>query len=203
MNGLEIQESLEKLKFQSRTSLVFVLLGATFLAFSLYYSATRLAPLEKDIALKRAEIATLRDEEKQWREKIAEQQKTYETLKASTEALYSVRVTPTNKVYEVKATARATGRVFSQNRPEYKFTLLINSPPDTLTDIQQVVYRMEHGTFKQKDYVSTDPEAQFATSYVGWGCLTQVHVSVKLKSGTVQEFDFNMCRSLGPQWGDV
>ena len=32
------------------------------------------------------------------------------------------------------------------------------------------------------------------------GCLSKVGVTVRLTNDTEQEVDFNMCRSLGPQW---
>lgn len=201
MNEIELQRSLGRLHLHSRTSLLLVVLGALFLGFSVYYSASRLTPLEREISAKQEAIEKLRAEEVEQRAKVAELNATFSILKASTESLYSVRVTPANNVYELKATAIATGKKSSANKPEYKFTLLINSPPSTLNEIQKVTYRMEHETFQEKDYVATDAKNQFARSYVGWGCLSQVKVSVALKSGVVQEFDFNMCRSLGPQWG--
>ena len=200
MNDLDVQTSLSALRRQSQVSLVLVLLGAAFLLFSVYYSASRLTPLENEIASKRLELAKLQQEEEAYKVRIAELQASYSRLRANAESLYSVKVTPSNQVYEVKATAKATGRTLSHGRPEYKFTLLINSPPATLADIAKVTYRLEHETFRQKDYVATDAASQFSTGYVGWGCLTSVKVSVLLKSGVTQDFDFNMCRSLGPQW---
>jgi hypothetical protein len=200
MNELDIQSSLASLRQQSRTSLVLVSLGAAFLAFSLYYSASRLTPLEAEITAKRQQIARLAEEEAEQRKRLVEAQAAFEKLRASTESLYSVRVTPANQVYELKAAAIATGRQLSGGRPEYRFTLFINSPKETLSTIQRVTYRMKHETFKQQDYVSDDPDTQFSTSYVGWGCLTKVTVTVELKGGASQDFEFNMCRSLGPQW---
>lgn len=196
----EIRSSLTSLHQQSRVSLALVVLGAAFLAFSLFYSASRLTPLENEINAKRREIAKLSTEETAMRKKLAEAQAAFETLRANTESLYSVRVTPSNQVYELKATAIATGRILPQGRPEYRFSMLINSPKETLATIKRVTYRMEHETFKQREYVSTDAAAQFESGYVGWGCLKNVKVIVLLKTGTSQEFDFNMCRSLGPEW---
>lgn len=200
MNEVDIQSSIASLRQGSVMSLSLVLVGAGFLAFSLYYSVSRLTPLEKEISEKRQQIAELAAEEQSHLARIAEAKAAFETLKKSTEALYSVRVTPSNQVYELKATAIATGRKLSLGRPEYHFKLLINSPKETLSDISRVTYRMEHQTFKQRDYVSEDPSTQFAAGYVGWGCLSSVKVLVQLKDGTTQDFDFDMCKSLGPQW---
>jgi hypothetical protein len=192
----EIRSSLASLHQQSRTSLVLVILGAGFLAFSLFYSASRLTPLENEVTLKRQEIAKLAAEEAAQRQRLEEARAAFEKLRMSTESLYSVRVTPSNQVYQLKATAVATGRLLSQGRPEYRFSMFINSPPETLASIQRVTYQMKHETFRQQDYVSEDASRQFSTGYVGWGCLTDVPVVVLLKSGESQQFAFNMCRSL-------
>jgi hypothetical protein len=200
VDDLEIRSSIESLRQGSKLSLILVLVGAVFLAFSVYYSASQLTPLEGEVAAKKKQIADLAAEEMKQRARLADAQRELESLKASTEALYAVRVTPSNQVYEVKATAKATGRQLSLGRTEYEFKLLINSPADTLASIARVKYQMEHETFKQRDYVSEDAVNQFAASYVGWGCLSTVKVAVQLKTGETQNFDFNMCRSLGPQW---
>ena len=63
MNDLDVQTSLSALRRQSQVSLVLVLLGAAFLLFSVYYSASRLTPLENEIASKRLELAKLQQEE--------------------------------------------------------------------------------------------------------------------------------------------
>ncbi len=200
MNENEILSSISSLRQQSRISLFLVVLGASFLAFSVYYSASRLTPLENEISAKRAAIEELKSKEAFLKSSIGKLQASYDKLRSNTESLYSVKVTPTQQVYEVKATARATGMRYSNGLPEYTFSLFINSSPATLADIKSVTYRMDHPTFKQKDYVSTDENSQFSASYKGWGCLTSVEVTVLLKSGASQKLNFNMCRSLGPQW---
>jgi hypothetical protein len=197
----DFARSLEQLRFHSTASLTLVLLGAGFMAFSVYYGASRLAPLEAELAAKRAEIAQLEQDVDARRTTIAELQRTYDTLKANTEALYSVRVTPSNRVYEVKAVAIATGQVLADGKPTYRFNLLINSPVEVLEEIGHVTYRMDHPTFRQREYVSEDRAKRFAAGYTGWGCLTRVGVTVSLASGEKHDFDFDMCRSLGPEWG--
>jgi mono/diheme cytochrome c family protein len=37
----------------------------------------------------------------------------------------------------------------------------------------------------------------------GRGCLARVKVKVALRDGTPQDFDFDMCRSLGPKWAEA
>ena len=51
MNELQVKESLATLRFQSTASLVIVLIAASLFAFTLYYSASRLTPLEKEMAI--------------------------------------------------------------------------------------------------------------------------------------------------------
>lgn len=200
MKDLEIQIAFEDLRRQSRVSLTLVLLGAVFLLSSGYYSISRLRPLEAEISVKRAQLATLAAEETMQRERVAELKASFDRLKSNTEGLYSVKVTPANQVYEVKATAMATGRKLSGDLPEYTFTVLINAPTETLNSIERVRYTMDHASFRIKDYVSTNMKNQFARSYVGWGCLSSVQVAVILKTGTTHTSEFDMCKSLGPQW---
>jgi tetratricopeptide (TPR) repeat protein len=50
MNESQIKESLASLRFHSTASLVLVLIAASIFAFTLYYSASRLTPLEIEIA---------------------------------------------------------------------------------------------------------------------------------------------------------
>lgn len=194
------EEVLQQLTRHSRSSLLLVVLGALFLAGSVYYSATRLRPLEQEIARKRAEIGRLAAEEARQQARVAALQQQYATLKQSAEQLYAVRVTPQNRVYELKATAQATGQKMADGKPIYNFSVYVKSPPATLESIRSVHYRFDHATFRQKDYVSERREERFAVAYTGWGCLTRVGVTVTLNDGTEQDFDFNMCRSLGPQW---
>jgi hypothetical protein len=125
----------------------------------------------------------------------------YKELKANTEKLYSVIVTPENNVYEIKASAQATGKG-SPGSPEYKFSIFINSTSAVLDTIKQVQYDFLHPTFTNKHVVAENAKDQFSSSYIGWGCLTSVDVTVTLKDGTSKMLDFNMCRSLGPEWGD-
>lgn len=200
MTEEQLLDSLGSLQRQSRTSLFLVLLGTAFLLGSVYYSASRLRPLEEQVASRKTELAAVSQEIAVERAKLLELQRSYDQLKTNAETLYSVKVTPSNAVYEVKASAIATGRQLSQGRPEYRFTLFVNASPDALVQIENVTYGMDHETFKTRDYTSSDRAALFAKSYVGWGCLTSVAVTVQLKSGAVNTTDFDMCRSLGPEW---
>lgn len=77
MNELRITDSLARLRFQSTASLALVLLGALVFAFTLYYSASRLTPLENEIADKQGMISNLTN---QFETTKAELQKAQEEL---------------------------------------------------------------------------------------------------------------------------
>jgi len=121
----------------------------------------------------------------------------YNRLKANIEKLYSVKVTPQNEVYEIKAAARATGGKASDGSPLYNFTIYINSPQELLNEIQKVTYDFDHPTFPNPHQESSNPATRFATGYIGWGCLRNVRIKVFLKKGTVHDIDFDMCKSIG------
>lgn len=196
----QFEQVFKDLKRSSNVSLVMVGLGTLFLIGSIYYSASRLRPLQQQIDEKQQQIAALEAEEVIRKKRIAEIKKEYKTLKSSTENLYSVKVTPDNGVYEMQATAWATGRQTGSG-PEYKFSIMVNSTPAVLNAIREVEYRFDHPTFNQKVQVASNKDDGFAVRYVGWGCLNRVGITVRLQDGVEHTFDFNMCKSLGPQWG--
>ncbi len=190
----------KELKRNSHVSLIMVGTGIIFLVGSIYYSTARLRPLQEQIAQKQAEIAALEAEEITRKKRLAEIKQEYKTLKASTENLYSVKVTPDNGVYEMRATAWATGNQTGSG-PEYKFSIYVNSTPEVIQAIREVEYRFDHPTFQQQTQTASDRTDAFAVRYVGWGCLTRVGITVRMQEGVEHTFDFNMCKSLGPQWG--
>lgn len=190
----------DELRRQSKASLLLMLVGVVFVLGSIWYAATRLRPLEEQIAAKRAQVQRLADEEAAQRRRVAALQQEYDTLKANAEKLYAVRVTPENEVYELKATAQATGNSLG-GKPEYRFEIYVKSPPQTLESIAGVSYRFDHPTFRRKLMTSDNAGDRFAVAYEGWGCLSRVGIAVALKDGTRHAFDFDMCRSLGPGWG--
>lgn len=196
----EIFEVFKELKHSSRVSITLIAVGILFLLGSVFYSATRLRPLEDEIKTKLQEIVMLKSQEDVLNKKIVEKQKEFEQLKTNVEKLYSVRVTPTNEVYELKATAKATGRKLSNDLTEYEFKIYVNTAPEVLKTIRRVVYTFNHPTFKEKQQVADNANSRFETGYRGWGCLTKVGIEVELKSGTKTQLDFDMCKSLGLQW---
>lgn len=146
------------------------------------------------ISVDRDEAAVQRDSAEARRD---EARKEYEELRANIEKLYSVRVTKRNQVFELKATAQATGENYQDGKPMYKFRIYVNSPAELLSNIEKVTYDFDHPTFANPHRETTKPETRFQIRYTGWGCLTKVHVEVLLKDSSVQNIDFNMCKSIG------
>lgn len=202
----QLEQALQQLNRSSRGSILMMLIAALALIGSLVYSATRLAPLERDIAEKKAQIAgfdqrlaTLKASEQQLQEHIQQATAQLTSLRHNIEQLYAVKVSAENTVFELKATALATGQN-SNGRPIYDFGVFINAPETTLNSIKQVTYLFDHVTFRQREQITMAAEQQFKVGYKGWGCLTKVTATVAYHSGEQTRMDFNMCRSLGPMW---
>lgn len=101
----------------------------------------------------------------------------------------------------LKATATATSQT-SPNGEIYNFSIFINPSSSTLNTIKQVQYDFDHPTFNNKRVVTENAKDQFSYGYTGWGCLTSVGVTVISIDGSSKKFDFDMCRSLGPEWSE-
>lgn len=194
-----VEKTFAELKKSSQVSLSMVLLGAICLIGSLVYSATRLAPLEQEIQQKTERLDELAKTEQAFQQRIAQAKAEYASLKQNIEDLYAVKVTKENRVFEVKATAKATGEKIG-DKPAYNFAVYINAPEATLNQIKKVTYVFNHPTFQHPERIATDPANRFEIRYYGWGCLNKVEVKLWLKSGEQKEMNFNMCKSLGAGW---
>lgn len=195
----DFEATFHELKKSSQTSLTMVILGAACLIGSLVYSATRLAPLEQEIKHKSRQIEQLAATEQDYLDKIANAKQEYEKLRDNIEKLYAVKVTASHYVYELKATAKATGELIGEN-PAYNFAIYVNAPAATLQRIEKVTYIFDHPTFAQRERVARDLDDQFKIDYYGWGCLTNMKAILTMKDGESQTLDFNMCKSLGGAW---
>jgi hypothetical protein len=195
----DVERTLAQLTRSSRVSMTMIIVSAVLLLGSVVYSATRLAPLEKEVAAKRDEIAALEVTKRQREREIAEAEQRLANLRGNIENLYAVRLTRGDRVFELRASARATDRTSAQG-PLYDFSVFINADKSTIDTIESVNYLFDHPTFRRKTQTSTDPSSNFKVGYLGWGCLTNVTAKVQFESGEQSEIEFNMCQSLGPQW---
>jgi uncharacterized coiled-coil protein SlyX len=97
----EVADSLSQLTTSSRASLIMVAVGVITLGASVYYSFSRLEPLEDEIATKRGQVAELNAQTVDAQRMVDRARQEYAELKQSIEQLYAVRVTNNNTVYEV------------------------------------------------------------------------------------------------------
>ena len=195
----DVERTLAQLTRSSRVSVTMIILSAVLLLGSVVYSATRLAPLEREVAAKRDEIAALEATKRLREREVAEAEQRLANLRGNIENLYAVRLTEGDRVFELRASARATDRTSAQG-PLYDFSVFINADRSTVDSIESVTYLFDHPTFRRKTQTSTDPSDNFKVGYLGWGCLTNVTAKVQFESGEQSDIKFNMCQSLGPQW---
>ena len=196
----DVEQTLAQLTKNSRVSVTMLILSATLLLGSVIYSATRLTPLEEEVAAKKNEITALIETKRQTEAEIAAAKQKLDNLRGSIEDLNAVKVTAKDKIFELRASARATGRMGSQG-PAYNFSVFINAAPSTIDSIESVTYLFDHPTFgDQNTMISTDRSNNFKVGYLGWGCLTNVSAEVQFESNEQSEIEFNMCQSLGTQW---
>lgn len=99
----------------------------------------------------------------------------------------------------IKSTAISTNK-----SDEYKFSIFIDSDNVEINTIKQVEYYFEHPSFENQHVILKEEEAEnkFLYTYTGWGCLTSVNVIIVFKNGSSKKLDFDMCRSLGPEWSE-
>src|SRR3546814_20758262 len=85
MTDPQLDRAFAELRKGSQASLFLMLVGVLFLLGSVYYAATRLRPLEQQVAQKKADVERLADEEAAAKQRIAALQHDYATLKARSE----------------------------------------------------------------------------------------------------------------------
>lgn len=96
----------------------------------------------------------------------------------------------------VRAARQETGRqIAGTDLPSYRFTTWVEGPPDAIQEIESVEYQFNHPTFKDKVQVGRDRPSGFRVGYTGWGCLSIVTVTFKLRNagGEPPHLDFDMC----------
>lgn len=203
----EVDKAVQREKSARRKAVLYTLLPIVVAILLVVWTGRYLFLAREDIRVAERRVAELQDEiAKKHRavddlsRKVDEKRKEFDQLKINVEKLYSVRVTPANEVYELKATAKAIGLKSASGMPIYDFTIYVNAAPDVLNKIHKVIYTFDHPTFHDKHHVAESAKSHFQTGYQGWGCLTQVGVEIELVGGNKTHLDFNMCKSLGPQW---
>ena len=139
----------------------------------------------------------LRAEQEQLKADFEKEKKNYESLQDNIKKLYATAITAENEVFELQATAKATGTVSRSNESQYDFKIFINTSESLLEKIEKVVYHFNHPTFPVKEQESVNKADRFSVGYKGWGCLANMEVEIHLADKTVQKMNFNMCKSIG------
>jgi uncharacterized protein YoxC len=98
-------------------------------------------------------------------------------------------------LYEIQASAKLTGGHTSYG-PEYEFSAELRAKSEVLSKIDKVDYFFDHPTFRQPHMESNNPANNFRVSYVGWGCLSRVEVTIFFKDGGKRSSTFDMCSQL-------
>ena len=96
----------------------------------------------------------------------------------------------------VRAARQETGRrIAGTELPSYRFTTWVEGPPEAMQEIESVEYQFNHPTFKDKVQISQDRSDGFRVGYTGWGCLSIVTVTFKIRNSRDEapHLDFDMC----------
>lgn len=185
---------MDSLAKASRRAALVSLCGVLVVVLSLGYSTYRLVSLRKD-------VAQLEQRRKELRTSVDSLQGQLTDIRTSVQGLSYANLTPQNEVFQLKASARALPGVKTlDGKPVYKFRIYVDGSASVLDSIARVAYNFNHPSFNTPHVESTDRANSFKVQYTGWGCLTQVGVTVYLQNGKTQSVAFDMCRSLGTDW---
>lgn len=79
----------------------------------------------------------------------------------------------------------------------YDFSLSLRIPAEQRESVRKVTYTFNHPTFKHKARSPKPSEKDFRVGYQGWGCLTDVGVTLDLTDGGQVPLNIDMCKLLG------
>lgn len=109
---------------------------------------------------------------------------------------------PARPITDPAAAIRKALRLLAEQKPleqqanRYRFTLWIKAPEETLANISRVHYDLNYAPNSLS--MEGGPPPNFSTVYEGWGCYTEVVVSVYLSTSEAPiKKTFNMCTVLG------
>lgn len=76
------------------------------------------------------------------------------------------------------------------------FALWLEMPEDLAGEIERVNYLFNHPSFRDQNRTISEREGGFLVSYVGWGCLDSVVLTIQRKSGERDKWVVNPCQLL-------
>ena len=165
---------------QRITSNISMVAGVILIAVSAYYSYQYTREIQQEIRTKQDSLDALETH-------IETLQKEYELLVSGP---LEQLVSPQAMLVTIE------GKKDQFSRQLHDFNLWLNIPNNRKNDIQRVEYIRRNGEVLQKTLVGTEPSNGFGVSYLGWGCFTQVDVSIYEKSGNITQFSFDQCDQL-------
>ncbi len=83
------------------------------------------------------------------------------------------------------------------NKNRYNFRVQLRGITDLKDLIREVVYDRNDPTFKERFQVIKDKNTNFESTYIGWGCLDHLLITIYFKDNSTKVIDFNMCKQLG------
>jgi len=108
-----------------------------------------------------------------------------------------IRLGPAPSNYKVNVTGRPTGNTLPTMGREFEFRFELDATPQALRVVKKVNYHLDHPSFRTKDYSSTRRSDNFSAGYRGWGCLSNVVVTITYTtSRDPSRFEMDMCAAL-------
>lgn len=83
------------------------------------------------------------------------------------------------------------------NKNRYNFRVQLRGIADLKEFIREVVYDRNDPTFKERFQVVKNKATNFESTYIGWGCLDHLLITIYFKDNSTKVIDFNMCKQLG------
>ena len=83
-----------------------------------------------------------------------------------------------------------------QGRQLYNYTLWLDMPASRKKDISSVKYFFDDKSMRVKTHIGTQPSNSFAVSYKGWGCFSDVVVTIDSPGRLSPPIHFDMCKAI-------
>jgi cell division protein FtsB len=78
----------------------------------------------------------------------------------------------------------------------YNYTLWLDMPASRKKDISRVKYFFDDKSMRLKTHLGTQPSNSFAVSYLGWGCFSDVVVTIDSPGQLFPPIHFDMCTAI-------
>ena len=121
---------------------------------------------------------------------------------ANNELIHKIEKFKTKPLYLPITYAIPTGKVSHPGSyadeallPQFEYYLCLQIDDSIKGKIIKVDYYLNHPTFQQKLYTSTNPNDSFKVSYKGWGCLETIEIFIHSEN-KIDTLLFAMCDNL-------